>query len=73
MNKIVFVLPSIKTGGGNRVIIELSNQLILKGIDIDIVYPNNSTEINTFKVNEKVNFIALGIFKNSKLNKIKTC
>ena len=30
MEKIVFVLPSIKTGGGNRVVIELANELIFK-------------------------------------------
>ncbi len=71
IKKVVFVLPSIKTGGGNRVIIELSNQLIAKGIDVDVLYPYNSKDVNTFTVNEKVNFISIGQFKDSKLNKIK--
>lgn len=71
MEKIVFVLPSIKTGGGNRVVIELANELIFKGILVDIVYPNNSLEINTFICSEKINFIKIGEYRNSKLNKLK--
>lgn len=71
MEKIIFVLPSIKTGGGNRVIIELANQLILKGISVDIVYPNNSIEVNTFNCSKKINFIKIGEYKNSKFNKLK--
>lgn len=71
MEKIVFVLPSIKTGGGNRVVIELSNELISKGILVDIVYPNNSLDLNTFKCSEKINFIIIGTYKSSKFNKLK--
>ena len=71
MEKIVFVLPSIKTGGGNRVVIELANELIFKGILVDIVYSNNSLEINTFICSEKINFIKIGEYRNSKLNKLK--
>lgn len=71
MEKIIFVLPSIKTGGGNRVVIELANELIFKGILVDIVYPNNSLEINTFICSEKINFIKIGQYRNSKLNKLK--
>lgn len=71
MEKIVFVLPSIKTGGGNRVVIELANQLIIQNINVDIVYPNNSTDINTFEVSEKVSFIKIGKNSISKIDKLK--
>lgn len=71
MEKIVFTLPSIKTGGGNRVILELANQLILKDISVDIVYPNNSSDINTFEVSKKVNFINIGVNAISKIDKLK--
>ena len=71
MEKIVFILPSIKTGGGNRVVLELVNELILKDISVDIVYPNNSLELNTFKCSEKINFIKIGEYQISKLNKLK--
>lgn len=71
MEKIVFALPSIKTGGGNRVVIELANQLILKGISVDILYPNNSMDINTFKCHSDINFIKIGKFKSNKFNKLR--
>lgn len=71
MQKIVFVLPSIKTGGGNRVVIELANQLVGKGINVDIVYPNNSTEKNTFEVSSKVKFVNIGVNANSKICKLR--
>jgi len=71
IKKIIFILPSIKTGGGNRVIIELSNQLLLKGIEVDIVYPYNSKDINTFHVDKKVNFIPIGYSSDSKIVKVK--
>lgn len=71
MKKIIFLLPSIKTGGGNRVIIELANQLTLKDINVDIIYPNNSSDINTFEVSKKINFIKIGKNANSKIDKLK--
>lgn len=71
MEKVVFVLPSIKTGGGNRVIIELSNELIFKGVLVDIVYPNNSLDLNTFNCSEKINFVKIGTYKSSKINKLR--
>lgn len=70
MNKLVFILPSIKTGGGNRVIIELSNELVERGIEVDILYPNNSQDINTFSSSKKINFIPIGIHKESKSYKL---
>ena len=40
MNKIVFIAPSIKTGGGNRVFIELAN-ILCEEYDISVLFPNN--------------------------------
>lgn len=68
--KIVFILPSLKTGGGNRVIIELSNELVNRDIDVDIVYPSNSKEINTFTISKKINLISIGTYKSSKIMKL---
>ncbi|MBV5321113.1 MAG: glycosyltransferase family 4 protein [Sulfuricurvum sp.] len=68
--KIVFILPSIKTGGGNRVILELSNELVTRNINIDIVYPKNSEETNTFNISKKITFIPIGTYKNSKIHKL---
>ncbi|MEQ1106347.1 glycosyltransferase family 4 protein [Acinetobacter ursingii] len=68
--KIVFLMPSLKTGGGNRVTIELSNHLIKLGYKVDIVYPNNSLDSNTFAIAEGINFIKIGDYSNSKKKKI---
>lgn len=37
MNKIVFIAPSIKTGGGNRVFIELAN-ILCEEYDISVLF-----------------------------------
>jgi len=71
MEKIVFVLPSLKTGGGNRVIIEIANELVKLGIDVDIIYPNNSNDINTFKVSKEIKIIKIGKYKNNNIQKLK--
>lgn len=68
--KIIFITPSIKTGGGNRVFIELANRLCDK-YDVYIIYPNNSTEKNTFSGSGKVKYIQVGKFSFSKTNKVK--
>lgn len=67
--KIFFLAPSIKTGGGNRVFIELANQLCDKH-DITVIYPNNSTEGNTFCINEKVRYWGIGILSKHRIRKI---
>lgn len=68
--KICFLAPSIKTGGGNRVFIELANRLCGKH-DIYIVYPNNSTEKNTFFTNKDVRYIQVGTYALSRYRKIE--
>lgn len=70
LKKIVFLMPSLKTGGGNRVTIELSNQLIKLGYEVDIVYPNNSLDSNTFDMADDIKFIKIGGYSNSKKQKI---
>lgn len=68
-NRIYFVTPSIKTGGGNRVFIELANQLC-KNNEVIICYPNNSKDINTFEKNPNVKYVTIGKYKETKLGKL---
>lgn len=68
--QIVFVTPSIKTGGGNRVFIELANQLC-GTYDISIVYPNNSLEKNTFSSNARVKYVCIGKVATTKAQKLR--
>ncbi len=71
MNKIIFLLPSIKISGGNRVIIEIANKLINKNIQVDLVYPNNSDKTSqTFFIDPRINIKSVGNFKNNKLKKL---
>lgn len=71
MNKIVFVTPSLKTGGGNRVFFELSNCMIKKyGCEVEILYPNNSDERNTFNMDSRIHIRAVGKKGNSSIQKI---
>lgn len=69
MKKICFITPQFKTGWGNRVFVELSNELV-KNNKIEIIYPNNSLEKNTFKLDEKVKTIPIGKCFNSKILKL---
>ena len=67
--EIIFVSPNIKIGGGNRVFIELANKLI-NNYNIKIIYPQNSSDINTFNVNKDIQFIGIGKMANSKIAKL---
>lgn len=69
MNKIVFITPSLKSGGGNRVFFELANCLCDR-YNIDVVYPANSNGTNTFTINKKINFLKIGKYSNLKILKI---
>lgn len=60
LKKIIFILPSLKSGGGTRVIIELANQLITQNINVDIIYPNNSQDGHTFHISEKIKIVPIG-------------
>lgn len=68
--KIIFILPSIKTGGGNRVAIELANELVDNDIKVDIIYPNNSRDINTFMMDKRIHLVSIGSFGKNKVQKI---
>ena len=68
--KLVFLAPSFKTGGGNRVFIELANQLCDDN-EVYFLYPNNSLDTNTFYRREKVKYLAIGASANSKIGKLK--
>lgn len=67
--EIIFLAPSIKTGGGNRVFIELANELCNRHT-VSVVYPQNSIERNTFISNKKVKYIEIGSYSKNKLRKI---
>lgn len=67
--RIIFITPSIKTGGGNRVFIELANQLCDQN-EVTVVYPNNSSDVNTFYNKKNVRFIKVGKLATSKLGKL---
>lgn len=66
---IVFVTPSLKTGGGNRVFFELANQLA-DTHNITILFPNNSHEINTFNINSHIELRSIGIQTKKKKGKL---
>lgn len=69
MHKIVFITPSFKTGGGNRVFIELANQLC-QSCEIRIVYPANSSEAHTFSVDPRVKLEQVGNLSVTKIGKL---
>lgn len=69
MEKICFITPQFKTGGGNRVFIELAN-ILSENNEIEIIYPNNSLDKNTFSLNNKVKITSIGRFKKFKLWKL---
>ncbi|MGO4770969.1 glycosyltransferase family 4 protein [Flavobacterium sp. W22_SRS_FK3] len=61
MNKIIFVAPQFKNGGGNRVFVELANSISrINNYELEIIYPNNSREINHYKIESKVHIKAIG-------------
>lgn len=70
MSKICFILPQFKTGGGNRVFVELANILVDER-DIEIIYPKNSLEKNSFSLKKEVKIISIGKFYKNKFLKIK--
>jgi glycosyltransferase involved in cell wall biosynthesis len=69
MKTIVFLVPSLKTGGGNRVFFELANCLVSK-YNIIIILPNNSREGNSFFIHEKIKIKKVGKYSESRLKKI---
>lgn len=70
LEQIVFLLPSLKSGGGNRVVIELSNELVLKGYGVFIVYPNNSDDRCTYFIHDSINVVPVGELAHGKFLKL---
>lgn len=71
MKKIIFVTPQFKNGGGNRVFVELANSIIRNfNHDIEISFPNNSEEINHYKIENKININKIGSFANNSFQKL---
>lgn len=68
--KIVFVVPSMKTGGGNRVFFEIANKLS-ENLDVEVVYPYNSLDRHTFEINKSINLISVGNLAISTFSKLK--
>lgn len=69
MNDIVFVTPSLKTGGGTRVFIELANNLCTTH-NVYIVFPNNSLDTNNFIVDDRIKFVKIGDYAVTKISKL---
>jgi len=67
---LVFLAPHFKTGGGNRVFIELANELAKMGHLVDFVFANNSDKSNTFSLDVKVGISKIGRYRNNKFQKI---
>ncbi len=67
--KIIFVTPSLKTGGGNRVFIELANQLI-DSHEVIIVAPNNAEQKHTFECDDRINVVSVGRLGRTKVTKL---
>ena len=67
--KFLFVIPSFKTGGGNRVFIELANELADTN-EVYIIFPNNSNEKNTFNLSSNVNIKPIGSLATTIAGKI---
>lgn len=68
--EIIFLLPSPKAGGGNRVVFELANSLSLKGIAVEVVFPNNSLEGCPYSIEEGVKLTSVGDYSPSKIKKL---
>lgn len=69
IKKIVFCIPSLGTGGAERVISVLSNEFTERGFDVSVLmicYENNQ-----YPLNEKVNIVSLNCDKDNTLPIIK--
>lgn len=67
--EIIFVLPSLKTGGGNRVFIELAN-ILCNTYPVTLIAPNNSQEKHSFVLKEQINIQVIGRYTNSRIGKL---
>jgi hypothetical protein len=71
MKKIIFVAPQFKNGGGNRVFVELANSISRIGnYELEIIYPNNSMEINYYKIEPRVHIKSIGNIAEKLISKL---
>lgn len=70
MEKICFIIPSLKVGGGNRVFIELANELAQNGYNAEIIYPLNTSDKITFAISPKVTVRPVGKARKSLIGKL---
>ncbi len=66
---IVFVTPSMKTGGGNRVFVELAGELA-GSHEVFIVAPNNSEQKHTFEIDDRVKVLSVGRTGLTRMRKV---
>lgn len=66
---IVFVTPTMKTGGGNRVFIELAN-LLCHDNSVWILAPNNSADKHSFEQDVRVKSESVGRLAKGKFKKV---
>lgn len=70
MRHIIFLTPQLKTGGGNRVFIELANKLIEDGYECDIVCPHNSGQEGIFSIDKMVKICKVGRLRTGLFGKL---
>lgn len=58
--KITFFMPSFRTGGGNRVFVELANQIVKEGYRAEILHPATNADTLTFSIDKRVRVIRVG-------------
>lgn len=66
---VVFILPTLKTGGGNRVFIEIANVLCQRR-PVTLLSPNNSSDSHTFFLNSRVEQRSIGGMAGGRVSKL---
>lgn len=70
MKEVVFLMPQFKMGGGNRVFVELANELSVKGFSVNIVCPDNSDKTNSLGLDKRIAVYKIGSYKKNKIFKL---
>ena len=70
-NKALFFINSISNGGAERVCINLSNEFIEQGYEVDfITLKDIDNDSKVYSINDKINIFSLNINTNNKIKKI---
>ena len=71
MKKALFFINSLSNGGAERVVINLSNEMIKEDYNVDIIIlGKNSSNIKEYDKNNKINVYSLNINSNNKIIKM---